>query len=379
MKKYLFALVALMLLAPCAAESQEIDSTESAGLPSIVPEFDSIFRMVKDKKSPYYYPKLAKRFLRADTTLDLQDLRCLYYGYPVQKDFNPYSTTAELDAVRGMLRADSVSEADFRRAYKIACDGLAKKPSDLTMAYWKVIAAYYGFGEDSKELELSQIQFQMLQIASASSGRGTSDSPYFVTSVGHSYTIMNIIGVHPEMQMLVIDTVHGFTCDVFPVTDEDGEKDTLYFEVSQCMRFWSSDDDEEANKLKQKRVRIEVGTHFVLKPRSIKGKNSKFDIVLMESYDKPLSIRSTDSLFSDSGEAGTIEGYFGHNADTTQTLFITKNRCTKAVDFDTDVYYYDAMQWKSTSNHGNWPGVVGVELWPDRITFIDVSNLRKKK
>ncbi|MBR1550197.1 MAG: DUF4919 domain-containing protein [Bacteroidales bacterium] len=374
MKKEILALAILLFLGAGMATAQE----EADGLPTIAPTYDSIFSMVQNKKGPCYYDKLAKRFLRADTTLGLQELRCLYYGYPVQKGFDPYSRSAEQEAVTDILHGDNVSEADFKRAYKIAEKGLAKKPSDLILAYWKVIAAYYGFGEESKEFRRSQIQFEMLQVATASSGRGTAESPFFITSVRHSYMIMNIMGLHPKMQMLVYDTVHGYTCDAFPVEDDEGNADTLYFEVSQCMRFWTMGEQEEAAKVRQK-VRIEDGTHFILRPHSIKREKSKFDIVLMETYNKPLSIHSTDSLFSEQGEAGTIEGYFGYDADTTHTLFITKNRCSKAVDFDSDIYYYEAMQWQSTSNHGNWPGAVGVEIWAGRISFINISNLRRKK
>jgi hypothetical protein len=379
MKKIILAIVAFVMLIPCVATAQDADSSAHNVLPSSAPTFDSIFSMVQNKKSRYYYPKLAKRFMRGDTTLDLQELRCLYYGYPVQENFNPYSRSAELTTVNEILNHENVSVSDFKRAYKVAEKGLSKKPSDLTAAYWKVIAAYYGFGEGSKELERSRIQFDQLQIATASTGSGTAESPFFVTSVGHSYTIMNIIGVQPQKQMLIYDTALHFICDAFPVVDEDNNEDTLYFEVSQCMKFWSMDEDDESEKLKQKSVRIDAGQHFILRPRSIKGKNSKFDIVLMETYSKPLSIESPDSLFAEPGEPGTIEGYFGHNADTTQTLLITKSRCDKAFDFDSEIYDYHAMKWQPTSNHGNWPEAVGVEIWPGRISFIDISNLRRKK
>lgn len=379
MKKTLSLIAAFLMLGPCAVTAQEVvDSTDNYSFPCVEPVFDSIFSMVQDKKSQYYYPNLTKRFMRADTTLGLQELRCLYYGYPVQKNFDPYERNSDLRVARSIMDADDVSTDDFKRAYKILEEGLAKKPSDLTLAYWKVIAAYYGYGEGSKQLDDSRMQFQMLQYATASSGMGTAEHPFFITTVGHSYTIMNIMGVRPLKQMLLY--LDNYTCDAFPVVDEDNNEDTLYFEVSQCLKYWSFlDEVDEAPKVKQKSVGIDAGYHFVLKPRSIKRKESKFDIVLMERYNKPLDMSRRDSLFSATGEEGTIEGYFGYDADSTHTLLITKSRCSKSVDFDTKILYRGSDQWESTSNHGNWPGVVGVELWAGRISTIEISKLRRKK
>ena len=47
---------------------------------TLKPNYRKIARVVKSPSSPYYLDSLEERFSRCDTTLTVDDLRCLYYG-----------------------------------------------------------------------------------------------------------------------------------------------------------------------------------------------------------------------------------------------------------------------------------------------------------
>ena len=54
------------------------------------PDYERLSKLVNDPQGPYYYPDLVRRFAQADTTLTLEQMHCLYYGYVFQKDYDPY-------------------------------------------------------------------------------------------------------------------------------------------------------------------------------------------------------------------------------------------------------------------------------------------------
>ena len=91
MKFRIFLLVLLLPLFGWAQQETDVDTgyvEDGVGL--LVPDYDYLKTVINDKSSPFYYPKLLKRFAAADTSLSIEELHCLYYGYVLQPDYNPY-------------------------------------------------------------------------------------------------------------------------------------------------------------------------------------------------------------------------------------------------------------------------------------------------
>lgn len=379
-----FLLLGLILCCQVSvmAQADSIES-DSAWTP-VPPDYERIKAAVGDKSGQYYYPKLKKRFLKADTTLDIQDLRCLYYGYPFQKDFSPYRATDELDEVRNMLKADTMTQADWTKVVELAEKGLARKPSDLIMCWYKVMGCYYAYGDDDARTDKARLQMDMLMAAISSSGNASAEYPIYLTSVMQSYFIMEIEGFRPKHQALVF--LDNKACDAFPLEENEYGLDTLYFEIGICMKYWDNNfqkNETTKNLKKVHDVEIPLGSHFLLKPIKLKNKKSRFDVVLLEDWDAPLSMNDT-TLFSKERTPGIIEGYFGlESADSNElsrhVLLITKGFDGNMLDFDTEIRGRYSKIWDKTSNHGVYGTAKGVEIWSSGYDAIRISNLRKKK
>lgn len=381
----IFLLLGLILCCQVAtrAQAESIESDSARTL--LPPDYELMKVAVGDKTGPYYYPELKKRFLKADTTLDIQDLRCLYYGYPFQKDFSPYRATDELDEVRKMLQADTMTQADWIKVVKLSETGLQRKPSDIIMCWYKILGCYYAYGDEDVRTNIARMQMDMLMAAIFSSGNGSAEYPVYLTSVMQSYFIMEMEGLHPKHQALV-HLGNNKICDAFPLEENVHGIDTLYFEIGICMKFWddSFDKNIETKVLKKVRsVEIPLGSHFLLKPIKLKKSKSRFDVVLLEDWEGPLSMNDT-TLFSKERTPGIIEGYFGlEAADSDElpkhVLLISKGFDGTLLDFDTEIHGRYSKIWEKTSNHGVYGTAKGVEIWSSGYDAIRISNIRKKK
>lgn len=103
---------------------------------TLKPNYRKIARVVKSPSSPYYLDSLMARFDRCDTTLTVDDLRCLYYG------------------------------------------GAA---SMLTASHKALDAAVLRFGMVSRRAGIMWWRYQMLTTAVWSTGDGSKRNPLYVT------------------------------------------------------------------------------------------------------------------------------------------------------------------------------------------------------
>lgn len=103
---------------------------------TLKPNYRKIARVVKSPSSPYYLDSLEERFSRCDTTLTVDDLRCLYYG------------------------------------------GAANM---LTASHKALDAAVLRFGMASRRAGIMWWRYQMLTTAVWSTGDGSKRNPLYVT------------------------------------------------------------------------------------------------------------------------------------------------------------------------------------------------------
>ena len=149
MKKLFF--LTLLFLVPCVAFSQNDEGENivvGEELSFMAPNYENIKRDISDPSSRFYYPRLLERLAKCDTTLNLEELRCIYYGYVHQPDFEPYGHFDEQQEIRGILFGDSEpSHFDFVKVRDLAEKVIAKKPTELPMYYYRLIGSYYTYGD----------------------------------------------------------------------------------------------------------------------------------------------------------------------------------------------------------------------------------------
>ena len=199
------------------------------------PDYKKIKKVIAKKNSPFYYPVLLEKFNAADTSISIEELRHLYYGFIYDKNYSPYGTVSEYTDSLEILQ--SKSNPDFDDLRKIIAYGdsiLAKNPFDLRA----IDGQMYAFEklQEPEELNDKIIQLQMIITCIMSSGTGMSeDTPFYVISVSHEYLILAAFNLSIKSQSLLKGNI-----DYLKVQKNPDKIKGLYFDVSAAMNYLSN-------------------------------------------------------------------------------------------------------------------------------------------
>lgn len=383
-------ILTLLFLAPCFCLAQNDEGedviVEDGGWFSFeAPHYEDIKRAIADSNSNYYYPKLLERLAMADTTLaeDINTMRCLYYGYVFQSDFNPYKHFDEQNEIQNILFGDTEpSKADFEKVIELAEKVIAQKPTELPMYYYRLIGYFYAYGDSDPRTTDARFRLDMLFNAIYSSGNGSREAPFHVSTVMHSYFIMSMNDLHPQHQALIF--VNGRACDAFPLEENEAGVDTLFFDVTECMHFWDQSfgsNDEATTEEAGTELELPLGTHFIIKlEEDLDEKDTEFKVVKMEPFDTILPNYHDAGLFSTEGEPNTIEGFFcrANFGSSVKVVLIIKSWIEGMANYNTDIHQENGT-WEETSNSGILHKVEMTEIWSTGYDMLKISNIRKKE
>ena len=353
------------------------------GISFKAPDYQFINDSTSNPNSRYYYPRLLERLAKADTTLDINDLRCIYYGYALQPDFDPYGRFDEQKEIQDILFSDvEPSKADFEKVVSLANQALAKKPTELPMYYYCLIGCHYGYGQDDPRTINAHIRYEMMMDAVYSSGNGSHEAPFHLTTVMHSYFIMNMNDLNPEFQSL--SQVNGRFCDVFPIAKNEYGIDTLYFDIHECFmhmsKMFESHDEASAEKAGTQ-LELPLGTHFIIKLEGdLDEEDTEFKVVKMEPFDTILPNYHDTGLFSTEGNPNTVEGFFcrANFGSSVKVVLIFKSWIEDMANFNTDIRQENGT-WEETSNSGMLHKVEMTEIWSTSYDMLKISNIRKRE
>ncbi|MGB4771563.1 MAG: DUF4919 domain-containing protein [Chitinophagaceae bacterium] len=185
-----------------------------------------IEKKVKDSTSPFYYQTLLKRYLAYDSTLNLEDYRFLYFGYPFQPGYSPYADfkNSELN--------DLLKNKDTKKALALAKEVYHEQPVSPRSLYNMLVTLQISGSNDST---MRHVQRQYVNIIDAivSSGDGKSCGTAFKTIfVPDQYEVMaNYLNINQQGRVL-----EG-TCDKFSVKPNlMFDQASLYFDTSETLR-----------------------------------------------------------------------------------------------------------------------------------------------
>lgn len=349
------------------------------------PDYEGIKREIADPSSEYYYPKLLERLSKADTTLadDINTIRCLYYGYVFQPGFDPYKHFDEQKEIGDILFGDvEPTKADFLKVIELADKVIAQKPTELPMYYYRLIGCAYGYGEDDPRTMDARFRLEMLFNAIYSSGNGSREAPFHISSTMHSYFIMDMNDLHIKHQALIF--VDGRACDAFPLVENEAGLDTLFFDVTECMHFWDNSfgsNDEATTEEAGTELTLSLGTHFIIKLEGeLDEVDTEFKVVKMEPFDTILPNYHNTGLFTNVGEENTIEGYFcrANFGSSVKVVLVLKSFVEGMANYNTDIHQENGT-WEETSNSGMLNKVEMSEIWSTGYDKLKISNIRKSK
>ena len=219
---YLISFV-LMLVAVIRLSAQEID----------VPNYQLIRQQTTNSKLPSYYPRLMERYVQSDSTLSLEDYRCLYYGFTLREDFVPYQMEKQqlFEMRRKLIESKGKLEV-CADAIRTAKSILNDNPFDIP-ALSVISIAYLQMG-DSLNYRLWDVKQQGLLDAISSSGDGeTPESAFHVISVEHEYEILNRLGLELENDSIVSPKV-----EYLRVKPNAESIEGLYFNFDACVSIY---------------------------------------------------------------------------------------------------------------------------------------------
>lgn len=194
------------------------------------PDYKAIKQATSDTSSPWYYHKLYSRYLKGDTTLDIQEYRMLYYGFNFHKNnednfSSKYALESELAS---HMREDKPNAHNYKSMLKLTKEYLRLSPFDMEKLF-SLYNIYIAVGDTSKAniyLHITQKIFDAIM----STGDGlTEQTAFHVSAVGDEYFILNALGY----SMGSHHTTTENHCDYLAVAENEDGIDGLYFDVKQ--------------------------------------------------------------------------------------------------------------------------------------------------
>ncbi len=197
------------------------------------PNYELIRSQITDSTSPNYYPRLMERFMQCDTTLELENYRALYYGFPLREDFIPYQEESDalLNIRRRVLQANCPPDS-CAEIIEVAKKALANNPFDLTAL--TIIPLCYEIMADDEHFRQWDIKRQGIIDAIFSSGDGESpETAYHVINVEHEYELLN--SRHLELSQVKVENMQT---DFMQVRENADSIAGIYFNFSACSQIY---------------------------------------------------------------------------------------------------------------------------------------------
>ena len=386
--KYRFLLLLVIVALPLCGRSQNdnhtlVTDTSEEITSFLVPDYDYLQRVTSDPSSRFYYPSLLKRFAEADTTLDIEDIHCLYFGSVVQKGYNPYVNLKEEKKASELLDKESVSKRDAKRAIRQLNKAVAKYPLHLPLYMYRHYANSVLYGEESRQCQADAFHYVALISAIAASGDGSDfGSALHVAAVVHAYSLISYYGLEERSQSLQFDSL-GNTYDVYQLAENEFGIERLCFNITPCFgflsRLFNSQDDDDEEETAVDPIDIAIGTYAIVSVEPDKEKGTcRYRIVERGKCSRDVDITEVDKILPADGKENTIHFYFVNGTDG-KVLLLIKSFCNERLAYDSYIRILDSQNWQTTSNSGILPRVNMTELWSDPVRVIRISNLNLAK
>lgn len=191
-----FALSAFFLAIPLAYAQTQAPSAAASSKRKITvekPDLEKIKAETQDPSSPYYFPKLMKKYSRNDTTMTNDEYRNFYLGYMFQEDYDPYRVSpysGVTDELR-MKATHTKEEIDTIRKY--AELSLRDNPFDLRQMSFLV----HVLKEKRKDMSAKIWEYRLEHLLGAIKSTGTGEdveNAWYVIYPMHEYDMVQLLG-----------------------------------------------------------------------------------------------------------------------------------------------------------------------------------------
>lgn len=219
----LFAVLVSFLLISGGAYSQGPKFTE--------PDYESIKAAVSDESASTYYPKLMKRYLAGDVSLNADEFRLLYYGHIYQDNYDPYSPAMEHNALNVYLQKETLDEKDCDIIINYTNISMIDYPFNLHHLRMAIYALHLKGDHTEADKRIKMLNGVIDAILSSGDGKSMRTA-FHVIYTPHEYEIVNILGYNAEYQTL------NNIWDVISISKNNDKVPALYFNVGEMLDMY---------------------------------------------------------------------------------------------------------------------------------------------
>lgn len=235
--KHIFHIIICLVIAVIATAAR-VPSKRSSQSAAV--DLAEIKASVTDPASPYYFPRLMKRFQENETIMTTDDYRYLYLGTMFQEDYNPYRRSIYAERVNPLTFKEKHSRAELDSMISYTTLALDDTPFDINQMNFLI----YALREKGKVniANIWQYRLNRLLEAIVSTGTGADTAgAWYVIYPRDEATIINLSS--KKVQSLKPSFVEPYY-DCIEVTDGQGRQQQYYFNIKTVLEEFNRKNPE---------------------------------------------------------------------------------------------------------------------------------------
>jgi hypothetical protein len=195
------------------------------------PDYHKIESAVGEKNSESVYAKLLVRFNLADSSLQKEDFRNLYYGFFFQKNYSAFGHNEYIDSLKPILAKKEYQKEDYDKM--IYFEGFILKDEPFSLRNLNILG--YAHRKKNEDSLYRIVLFKINNIVSTvlSTGDGKTESTgWHVISVADEYELLNMLGFEFGGKQSL--TAKG--CDYLAVKQNRSGLSGVYFDANMILQ-----------------------------------------------------------------------------------------------------------------------------------------------
>jgi hypothetical protein len=189
-------------------------------------DLHAIQKATQQKKSEFYYPKLAKRMQAFDPELGQAEFQMLYYGQAYTDAYTPYGDDDETELMK-LFR-----QADYKEVLDLGKKSLQANPANLRTLRIMLLT-HDRLGDTIQAQRYADHYFPLIQTILHSGDGQSLETAMVVVRAQDEYDVLNYLGLESVGQSLIGQTdLQNINPEGQPLREGEVPITELYFDVS---------------------------------------------------------------------------------------------------------------------------------------------------
>ena len=193
--------------------------------------YKEIEQHISNSTSNLYYPNLMERYKMGDSTLTIEEMRHLYYGFVFQPEYVPTDVSEYNAKMADALSKKIFTAQDYDKILEYADALLKEDPFNLRAINAKLLV--YAQKNNAEAYKKNAEKRKIIQDAIVSSGDGMSEkTPFYVIKVAHEYDLLGFLGY----KFGGVDKIVK-NCNYLSLATNRYGVDKVFFEISPVLKY----------------------------------------------------------------------------------------------------------------------------------------------